>query len=643
MMAAGIPSCFSFEKSLAGRVEEGLRDPSSVFLYVNRLVYASTRAGASFSLFPNRVMCVCLFLAGTTPDIVAYTPILLICVAGSLLAWILVRAGQKHPNDLLQSNSSKFNQPSSSRARGEDGIDVCMSDSFGNATTTRLPRPQAEDKSCSSSSRLDVSSSSSTSASSRSKPHGGGLHRRPMTRSQRHDSSSTLASSSAPSSTLVSSMQALLLGEASTMPVHPPGACSSYADGGSSTSRPDSLQAAATTPPDDDLATSPTHTSTRPDQQMQDQQDVQQQPDQEQQQQQLYKGFSPQPAQQQVLVPTWVPPPTTTTTSSSGRPCGDAVAAAFPLNPRPLQAVSAPLVGFSTASSTNSQDQLPSVQSLSDPSGSISRVTANTTPHPTSTNTARLLLPPQGLQGPGAAAALVHEGTAEQPNHPGSATCLHQQAGQIGPGAHALSQPTASLDLAALLSAPRGTAAPHAATVSSSSKASPDTALAAAQAPAPTAAVEAAGPSVAAVASRPPAQGQVPQVRPIGLCLPAPPWSQAGTAAAAGGPAAAHALYTAAAARPASSATSSPSALYKSPLQHVTISVKVCGARSSYDCTGCVPVCADSHNKERRACRPPRPLLCTPHSQMIARPWQTNVNSVLLFPGAGTLHAGGSL
>lgn len=213
--------------------------------------------------------------------------------------------------------------------------------------------------------------------------------------------------------------------------------------------------------------------------------------------------------------------------------------------PRPLQAVSAPLTGLVLSSSGSQGDQLlPSVQSLSDPT-----VSAVRTP----------IKPPAQLP----AAALLQEA---------SQAASQQQGGtRTGLGA-ASSRPVSSA------AGMRGVGAAGTTRNSSFSEGqqhvsatAPSLDLASVLTP------DAAG-SNAALARRllPPGAAagagysstvSLPHVRPIGTCLPAAPWSGA---AAGLGADASNLLYNAAPPRPLPT-----NSLYKSPLQHVTLSVKV--------------------------------------------------------------------
>lgn len=183
------------------------------------------------------------------------------------------------------------------------------------------------------------------------------------------------------------------------------------------------------------------------------------------------------------------------------------------------------------------------MQSLSDPTVSVIQT-------PSKAPASQAQLPASvALQGPAAAAgsskASARTGTAADAAGPAPSDGARQQHDSAA-------APT--LDLAAVL-APGPRAAP-------------------AQMPAAAAGVVGSSSTPTAPTARvaPPTP---PGVRPIGTCLPAAPWSPGHLGAAAeqgaAGTATSNLLYGAAPARPLLT-----NSLYKSPLAHVTLSVKVC-------------------------------------------------------------------
>lgn len=240
----------------------------------------------------------------------------------------------------------------------------------------------------------------------------------------------------------------------------------------------------------------------------------------------------PSPSVERLIVPAWGMPP-----------------------PRPLQAMSAPLTGLALSSSS-SQDLLPSMPSLSDPT-----VSAVRTPQKPAAqgrlpgSVAEQPASPAAHQRQGGTGSRVQAGAGSSRSFTGPSSSGAAGAGVASVGAAHVSKAQqqsadshatarAQMDLAAVLApgaaAGRGSAAAR--------RLLPPGAAAAAAAP--------AAPHSAAM--------HVPLVRPIGTCLPAAPWPAAGAASAS------NLLYGAAPARPLPT-----NALYKSPLQHVTLSVKV--------------------------------------------------------------------
>lgn len=206
----------------------------------------------------------------------------------------------------------------------------------------------------------------------------------------------------------------------------------------------------------------------------------------------------------------------------------------------PLQAMSAPLTGLALSTSSS---QVVSMQSLSDPTVSVIQT-------PSKAPASQAQLPASvALQGPAAAA-----GSSKAPARTGTAADAAGPAPSDGACQQHDSEAAPTLDLAAVL-APGPRAAPG-------------------QMPAAPAGVVGSSSTPAAPTARvaPPTP---PGVRPIGTCLPAAPWSPGHLGAAAeqgaAGTATSNLLYGAAPARPLPT-----NSLYKSPLGHVTLSVKVC-------------------------------------------------------------------
>jgi len=404
----------------------------------------------------------------------------------------------------------------------------------------------------------------------------GSLVRRPLARSQRHDSSSTLeqASSMASSAGFGAAGTFSLKGMLGDT-AYVPGSTVSHRSSSSSTQQRPSAEYGTLRYREGDL------------QPIMDQEHTQQ-PQQQQQQQQQHTSSEQQPVlhQGQLLVPTWVMPP-----------------------PSPLQAVSAPLAGLITASSSNSQEQLPGVQSFSEPSGSIisppHRPAAPQSQLPASIVLQEATLASKYALQPHAAPAVKgHDSSSSSSNSaapaaraavapaaaaaaaaqsPESAECASERACTAPTQAthSADSAQPAALDLAALTLSGTGRSAAGS-TTAHGTQPPTDAAAAAARSAAGTAFTPAVISTLAATSSSAAAArggdgpvagtaaaAAVPPVSPIGLCLPAGPWpaSVPSAAAAPGGP--------------------QPTALYRSPLHHVTISVKVRPA----SCNVCLQHC----------------------------------------------------
>jgi hypothetical protein len=284
-------------------------------------------------------------------------------------------------------------------------------------------------------------------------------------------------------------------------------------------------------------------------------------------------------------------------------------------SPQPLGAVSAPLagLGLDNAASNGSQDQLPSIQSLSDPS--VSRTVGKAPKAEAGPQQQEASDVTGGEQHTAAAAGhAAGSTTATTPTSSSSSWRSCASASDATPGplckpaapslaaapehgkAEAESAAAPSLDLATVLSPSPHSTSPgsyRAGHVYSSSNIR-DTSAAAATAAlsaAPTPATAARPPAASASAAPPggniniPARGHevpavplaAPQVRPIGTCLPATPWAPAQRGLQGVGPSSL--LYGAATASPLPT-----TALYKSPLQHVTLSVKVRALRYMRHC-----------------------------------------------------------
>jgi hypothetical protein len=248
---------------------------------------------------------------------------------------------------------------------------------------------------------------------------------------------------------------------------------------------------------------------------------------------------SPTPSTERLIVPTW----------------GMSL-------PRPLQAMSVPLKGLALSPSS-SQDLLPSMPSLSDPTVSA----VHTPQNPAAEGR---------LQG---AVAQQQASLAAQLRRGGAGS-----RGQAGTGSSrscaGLSCSGAAAGVAALGAVHASTAKQQKADSHAAAKAQmdlaavlePGTAAASGTAAVPRLVPTGAAAAPAAAAATATAAGHhaaahMPVVRPIGTCLPAAPWAPAGAAGAA---TASSLLYGAAPACPLPT-----NALYKSPLQHVTLSVKV--------------------------------------------------------------------
>lgn len=290
--------------------------------------------------------------------------------------------------------------------------------------------------------------------------------------------------------------------------------------------------------------------------------------------------------------------------------------------PSPLRAVSAPLAGLAAAGSS-ALEVLPSLQSITDPSGSITAPVSTSLHGPMQADVTldKLIAAPGSMQ----AAGQQRPSTGQQADTLGVSS---QGAGQKWDLTHlstlpvddsataaAASQPSLPqprLDLASLTASgiptvgvAATTAAPAPASVGAAAQPGTTPSLPLAMQPAAVHADRrpaslAASANLAAASTTPRAAGApgassaaaggpsgpsgraavpsmpVPLVRPLGVCLPSP-WNPAAGAAAggarpAGGPASS--LYGAASA--STSAQALPTnALYRSPLQHVTLSVKV--------------------------------------------------------------------
>jgi hypothetical protein len=219
---------------------------------------------------------------------------------------------------------------------------------------------------------------------------------------------------------------------------------------------------------------------------------------------------------------------------------------------RPLQAVSAPLSGLPL--SPSSSQGVVSMQSLSDPTVSVVQTRDAQLPASVALQAAT-----QAAQQQSGAAGAAGAGSRKGPATDATGTAPSSRGRQQHDSA-----PAVTLDLAAVLA--------H------------DPRAAAGRMLPAAAAVVSAGPTPSPAAPTARLAPPTPLgVRPIGTCLPAAPWSPGNVGAAAGqgaaGSATSNLLYGAAPARPLPT-----SSLYKSPLAHVTLSVKVCSLRRAAAC-----------------------------------------------------------